>query len=607
MVVISFLCPLVSLFFITTLLVKITNKKFGDCFPLTIMILPLILVLIHYTIRNLIFGVYIIYALVLYSIVNFILNIKNKEFIKNVFTVGTYLFVSIYVFLFAITRNNYYFAWDEFAHWGPMINNLVSNNRMYVNVSHASYPPLVQLFEYTLVRLGLIFEEYNMKFAVLLFDFSIFCVPFSEKLNTDNKNSFYNVLKALLLFLITFVLASGIDSYRSLSTIYLDVTLSMFFAYIMHLIIYEEDKRIIALSTFAFTLVKDVSVLFVIIIMIYVFSNALITTIKSSEKKYALRKFSNQIVYILVPAVISYLFWHIYKTLAKLLNDQFAVSKFSIAKFFEIFIGKISGERLIAFTEYFKAIFTRNLARTPIPFTYFNSFLLIIIMLVIFGIASKSEFDKIFKFIMFSILAYFVYMLFMLNMYVNIFVGDESVNLASYTRYMSSFVLGMVLVLLVFLYKNVNLKREIIVAFSIISFLLGLSFIKGIGSTRDNIFIDKMKYERNIYKQLSKHANENEKSIVVIGKYVASDLVKNYYNTNGVTIDLYDISEISNSDKVKAFYDSLENYKYICIIDESEFAFNQFLSSVNQYLKENSITDKYKLNTIEANKIMIIN
>ncbi len=41
MQVISFLIPFICLFFVTSFYVKITNKKFGDCFPITIVSLPL--------------------------------------------------------------------------------------------------------------------------------------------------------------------------------------------------------------------------------------------------------------------------------------------------------------------------------------------------------------------------------------------------------------------------------------------------------------------------------------------------------------------------------------------------------------------------------------
>lgn len=183
MVIISFIFPLLNIFFITTLFIKLFNKKFGDCIPLTIMILPLILVLVHYTLSNLKIGIYIIYLIVLLSLINFIINIRNAEYRKNVFSTGTFVFIFIYCFIYLLTRNAYFYAWDEFAHWGPMINMIVDTNKMYVNVSHASYPPLIQLFEYSLINLGLIFEEYNLKFAVLLFDFLIFCAPVSEKLS----------------------------------------------------------------------------------------------------------------------------------------------------------------------------------------------------------------------------------------------------------------------------------------------------------------------------------------------------------------------------------------------------------------------------------------
>ena len=70
MAVISFISPLLCLFFINTLVVKLTNRRFGDSFPITIIALPLILLTSHYIFRNLIYGVYLIYAIVIGSIVS---------------------------------------------------------------------------------------------------------------------------------------------------------------------------------------------------------------------------------------------------------------------------------------------------------------------------------------------------------------------------------------------------------------------------------------------------------------------------------------------------------------------------------------------------------
>ena len=606
MVLVSFICPMIALFFITSLLVKIINRKFGDCLPLTIMILPIILLFTHYTIKNLLIGIYIIYAITIVSVIVFALNIRKAEYRSKIFSVGFCVFIIIYCFLYLFTRNKYYNTWDEFGNWAPFIDELITNNRMYVSGAHASYPPLVQLFEYILIKFGLLFEEYNVLFSVQLLNFSIFCVPFSERINESDNLNISNVLKGILLFIIVFFLAAGIDSYRTFWTIYIDVTVSMFFAYVLYLIIYNEDRRILALAFFALMILKDIAILILIIAMAFVFISFIIDLIKDSDKKRIVKEYLKTIGVLVLPAIISYVLWYIYKYNAGLLNGQFSLSRFGIAEFLEIFSGKLTGDRLTAVGLFFNAVFKENLARSPIPFTYFNSFVLLMLILIVFTMIYKKNYAQMSKIMIFTIIAYIIYMLFMINMYVNIFKGWERLELASYKRYIASFVLGIYLIAIVFLYKNTELHKAIFILFSVISILLSVEYISSFSPTRRNTIYD-FRYERNIYTQLTTHLNNVDRCIIVKVESTFDGLIKDYYNKNHVNIDIYDINKFANEENVKAFYENLKNYKYISVIDVDGSVFEVFYGIIGNYIDSNAIDDAYKLRNLQANKIMPIN
>ena len=608
MQIVSFLCPLICLFFITTFYVKITNKNYGDCFPITLVSLPLLVLLSHYICRILIYGIYIIYALTIISIVLFILNIKNVDYRKKIFSNGFILFVFIYLFLYIIFRNVYYFAWDEFAHWGPMINKMVASDKMYINVSHAAYPPLIQTFEYVLVRCGLIFEECNMKFAVHLFNFTIFCLPMSERFESIEKNK-YNIFKIFGLFFISFLLAVGIDAYNSFRTIYLDVTVSMFFAYIVYLLIYKEDIYLLAIASFAFMFVKDISILFILLVLIYIFIEFLSEYIGEDSKNDVIKKYLKIFLVVILPALVSYLLWYAYKVSASLLNDQFAMSHFSLKSFFEIFAGKLDGERVEGLNHFLGEVFKYNLSKSPILFTYIISFIILNVILGIWTYISKIDnklktFMKMFTFIL---LSYIIYMLFMMNLYVNVFTGIERTESASFGRYMSSLVVGIYLITFIYIYKNYEYNNLLFITYLVLSILLGMNYIGLKLNPKINqvLLKDPLRNERIAYLKLTNTLKPWEKSLVIIDGSIWNDLVKDYYNVNNVNIEIYDIKKFANEKNIKQLLDSIENYNCLYVVDVNNITMEPFAVMTTDYIDKHPEYN-YNFGSVPANEIIKI-
>lgn len=406
------------------------------------------------------------------------------------------------------------------------------------------------------------------------------------------------------MFLIAFFVAAGMDSYGSFATIYLDVTISMFFAYIIHLLIYEENKCILAISMFSFMLVKDISLLFLILILVFLFISFIMYILTIKDKQSILKDYFFNFIYVFIPSAVSYILWYIYKVRAGVIYDQFALSNYSISEFIKIFTRDISGDKLTAANEFVKAAFNVNLSRSNIPLTYFNSLLLLIIITLVFLIISKVDKPIILRIIFFIISSYIIYYLFMLNMYVNVLTGIESTGLASYKRYISSFVVAMFLITFTYIYKYSNYKNIIVAVFALLSILFSTGFIVSQFNSQTSYFADHKSYERNIYKQLTKHIKNDEKCLIVEQVKHDSALIRNYYNTRKLTIDLYNIADVLDEGKLKSFYDNLINYKYISVIDYGEIEFSTFYQTVNKYIEENGLKDEYTLSALQANKIM---
>lgn len=605
MQIVSFILPFLSLFFVTSLYVKLTKKKYGDCFPITLVSLPLIVLLSHYIFKNLIYGIYLTYVIIVLSIVFFCLNIKNEDYKNRIFSNGFVAYVFIYTFIYLIFRNSYYFAWDEFAHWGPMINQMVNTDKMYINVSHAAYPPLIQNFEYVMVKLGLLFEEYNIKFAVHVFNFSIFCVPVSERFASIRTNK-KSILKILGTFIMSFLLAVGLDAYNTFGTIYHDVTVSMFFAYMIYLLIYKEDIRVISIMSFAFMLVKDISILFILLLLVYNFID-FVCEYKQNDKKAITKEFIKVTLAIIIPAIISYLLWHIYKAQASLLNDQFAISNFDINKFFEIFTGNLNGERLVGFNHFYFDVFNYNLSKGPLLISYFVTFIIINLIVIACTIISETEhklknFLRIFIFVTIS---YIVYTIFMTNLYVNIFTGIERTGSASFGRYMSSFVLGIYLISYVYIIKCLKQEKFLLLIYMIVALIFGMSYFGLIlnPNTKKEYLTDPIRHERLGYQQLHSKLESGEKAIVVLDKEYWAELVKDYYSARDTRIEIYDVKDFNEMGNMRKFFSKLDEYKYIYIADVENTVLDSFISRTTYYNEKNQ-ESKYDFAGIKSNEII---
>ena len=111
-------------------LTMFSKQKFGECIPVTILSIPLVLLFSHLISGTFRIGYIIISLLALSCIPTaFYLRKKGKLVLDRIFTPGFLAFLFSFLFFCFMDYRRYFWAWDEMSHWGIMTKELI---RMFI-------------------------------------------------------------------------------------------------------------------------------------------------------------------------------------------------------------------------------------------------------------------------------------------------------------------------------------------------------------------------------------------------------------------------------------------------------------------------------------------
>ena len=570
----------------------ITKKKFGYCLPITFMLNIIVIYISQYLIHSFNPGYIILLIYAAFAIIFFIVS-KNKNVIKeNVISSGFYLFSIFYLLSFCILLNKYFNQYDELMHWGTMVKEMLINDKFYTDVSstlmyHKDYPPFMSLLEMIWCKIALSYSESNVTQALHTFMFSLVLFPFVE-LNTKNDKN--NIIKNTLFCLITILLILHFDVYNLFSSIYLELVLPALFAYNFYLIIKEgnniSNKITILLSSVTILMSKQIGVAFLgLLILTYLLKNIVYNKNRNIKEVIFL------VLLIIIPTLF-YLSWNIY------------ISQFTLFKQFsmdntltpnEIFGSAGFGKTIIRL--FVSSLFNTNLINNLLNLSYVGCTILFIA--IIYYIFIYKNYKKLQKndvkilVIVFSVGTIF-YMLMMLFLYLFIF-KDESLKMASFNRYMSSYILTEFLSLYLVLYKDIkeklDIKKVIMVLFIMLITLNNKSlqnFIPCI--SRGNTFKDQMEHGIRIKQKTPSKSN----ILVISTKRAHDDVLIHYYSDDRFfvyTWDDYVNNDYLNKSDNYRLDNQLFSQDYIYIVDKSK----SFEKHYRQYLMG---TKKFKKNKV---------
>ena len=442
----------VSLFWILSisgLLVILFKRKFEMVCTISILFGGLILYFFGF-INHISYGYYFSYVFVLlfYLILIkwFVKRESDKliEFRDNYFGLGLFWFIVFCVYCFFLYKYTGFSNCDEFTHWGPMLKETIRLDGFYTQdasklIMHKDYPPLFTLIEVLYMGFnGFNFHEPYAYVALVTFMFSMFLPIFSNYKIKDKKDWLKSLICVLAVILVGLTLDktdTASDYAFVYNSIYVDWCLALFCAYSLYMTYKEKEWglfRFVSLSIvlISFVLMKQMGLVFYIIVLLYAFIKVLFI-----DKKLDRRMLIKGIVFLIVLPILFYLSW---KYVVKLYNisGQFQIGQLSIKEFFTI----ISGNSEItwkyeAFRNYCSNLIHRPLILHPFKMAYFTYVLVIILLINVIFWFKKEGFYLSGVYLIGSI----GYAVAMLLLYTLAFDVDEAPYLASFDRYMVSY------------------------------------------------------------------------------------------------------------------------------------------------------------------------
>ncbi len=442
----------VSLFWILSisgLLVILFKRKFEMVCTISILFGGLILYFFGF-INHISYGYYFSYVFVLlfYLILIkwFIKKEYNKliEFRDNYFGSGLFWFIAFCVYSFFLYKYTGFSNCDEFTHWGPMLKETIRLDGFYAQdasklIMHKDYPPLFTLIEVLYMGFnGFNFHEPYAYVALVTFMFSMFLPVFSNYKVKDKKDW----LKSLICFVAVILVGLTLDKTDTASdyafvynSIYVDWCLALFCAYGLYMTYKEKEWSMfrfvsLGLILVSFVLMKQMGLVFYIVVLLYAFVKVLFI-----DKKLDKRMLIKGVVFLIAVPILFYLSW---KYVVKLysISGQFQIGQLSIKEFFTI----ISGNSEItwkyeAFRNYCSNLIHRPIILHPFKMAYFTYVLVIILLINLIFWFKKDGFYLSGVYLIGSI----GYAIAMLLLYTLAFDVDEAPYLASFDRYMVSY------------------------------------------------------------------------------------------------------------------------------------------------------------------------
>jgi len=392
------------------------------------------------------------YLINILSIIAFIFDIylltKKKVKISEIFTLGTIIYILLTVILFFYLRNCQFTDWDEYSHWGINLKMMLKNNLLWgdssFDIIHGAYPPLAGIIEYYICRLNGEYTEGVAYFSLAYFTMTIMISIFK---NYNYRDTFKSIIVLATVYLAIFMLNF------TFATLYLDLLLGIiFFVSIYHIYTLDvnEDKAqyiLVCLLLVGILMVKDAGIIFVAICLLLLFVNLIVLPIFKVRKiDKALR--TNLLFFgiIILIVLIAYLSWKLYLKV-NVTEADMVISEINIIKYIKsLFLRETSHPKYYDITFSYYNILNQGIIttenfifNTAIKFVVFVN---VIALLYIVLIQKGKEKNKFARYLIILDCGFLLYLAFLLFLFLFIFIEYEGRGLASYSRYIGTYLIA---------------------------------------------------------------------------------------------------------------------------------------------------------------------
>lgn len=447
--------------------------------PVTILLCGFVLYLGRVIFPTFRVALYAMYLLAAGGIVLAVWNRKNEAFRKNYFSNGFWTFLVIYVLFLVLDYKYQVGGADEVSHWGKMVKEMMRLDSFYcveksTLLAHKDYPPFTGLLEMLWCNLTGGHSDAAMLMGLHVAEYSFLALPLAEQFLDDGKKWKKIGSSCALVFFLS--LLFFVFDASTFNTIYTDLYIAILFGFCF---LIAADERIrgegfgyfaILLGQCALVLSKQMGIAFVLLTWLFytlleVFelggkSKKEVTVAANQNRGVTSRRLRENgrmrlllrsVGLLLAPAVV-YLSWKLVLRANDVTGGQFAAGDISLRALPAALLGRGSSVQTSVVRNYLNALFYGNLYNGPLTLTYIALALvaLLVLGILFYDLRSVAKKGEIVAYAATLICGSVGYAFTMLVLYLFCFSEEEATTLASYNRYMGTYLLAALLVLVIF-------------------------------------------------------------------------------------------------------------------------------------------------------------
>ncbi len=548
--------------------------------------------------------------------------IKRKiDLNKNVLTTGLILFIISYLIIVWQSFGKLANSWDEFSHWALVVKNMYGLGNLGLGsdstVMIKTYLSGTSLFQYFCTKLCGEFRESMLYVGMDLLIISLI-VPIFKTFKKKNNFLGY-ILYFILFFLPTFFYPTVYQ------TLYVDAVLGLAFAYSLYSYFSNRKKSLdkfdiinLIASFSMLILIKD----FGLVLMLIAFAIILIDNM-FIRNKFNIKNIvkDNYLLFItILPALLIKIVWIITLTLNNVNSSSSGSSIINTVK--NLITLNLMDYQTGVITSFADATFNTSLTSTFIPLSYVTILIITIIIGYFLIRNTKKESKNTNKvLVIFSILGAIAYSGLLLVAYLAIFSEYEAARLASFTRYMGTYALGL-LYIVIALYvdcthsneKNLGVFTMLLLTFFTINFSFSTFLnLTVFASANSNITKDVREPYKEFRKKSKKYIKKNDYLYFIstndngIDYYIARyeltpyKMNKNFAWSIGVPYSKEDIWTVyKTSDTWRQ--ELIKEYDYVYLFDIDE----KFIDQYNKLFINGDIKDNQLYKVVKSDSYAIL-
>ena len=488
------------------------KKSFGISLPATLTGTVLLTYFSQLLFHTFNIGIYVCLAAAVSAVILLILRRKDRDFISRCFSEGFFVFLAICLFFLVMDYGRWLSEWDEYSHWGKMVKEMFRLDRFYSEpqsdlLVHKDYPPFAVIFEMLWCRFSGGYSAGGATMALHILGFSMVLPLALEQLNgetkTDRLQKFISklaIVAAFLLFIFNF-------NHVQPMTIYLDLFLPLFYVSLILMVSDSELRRsgfgfvMLLLGQFSLIITKQMGVAFVL--LVWFFYTMLEVLELSSEDKGSQEKKSGRWMIlvarslaILITPAVSYSIWNHYITNLGL-TGQFSFEIINVGTIIRILAGGGDYIQHLTYVKFIRALFTTNLGTGIFSMTYASAVLLAFCMLAVLVYLFRTVVHRgeILPYAVLFAVGSAGYAFTMLVLYMFCYSEGEMSVLASYERYMSTYILSEYVILFLLLVRLLARKKVDVCTYPVALGMLGIGLLMagtgGVSQLMPQMFCEK--------------------------------------------------------------------------------------------------------------------